>query len=317
MNSRMCASWLVSDVRQECATRGGLVASSRLKTSSSCWRSGSARYVRTRESIPRSALRLQHESHDWNIDTGYAFAATNPAWPGPRFGSPSGSSGRGAAVHGPHPEPQAQINLVVWHFLLDSIRRTALLELEVKQLRHDIDSIKRASMKLGVRHPALRLEVAGGAEAHCRGLATALSARHQVEISHLRARLHHLEEPLSGGHRHGRRLRSRAIATARRTHRRFAAISDLVFRDDAHADDERRWIVENGRCRRISSGDRDARDIDLFLFYSFRYYSAAMGAGGGPRSRGARTNRRGRPGRAAWRFRRPVSIRSRLFVPDA
>ena len=39
---------------------------------------------------------------------------------------------------------QAQINLVVWHFLLDSIDRTLLLELEVKKLQHEIDALKRA-----------------------------------------------------------------------------------------------------------------------------------------------------------------------------
>jgi hypothetical protein len=38
---------------------------------------------------------------------------------------------------------QAQINLVEWYFLQDSVRRTLHLELEVRRLQHEIELLKR------------------------------------------------------------------------------------------------------------------------------------------------------------------------------
>jgi len=39
---------------------------------------------------------------------------------------------------------QAQINLVEWYFLQDSVRRTLHLELEVRRLQHEIELLKRS-----------------------------------------------------------------------------------------------------------------------------------------------------------------------------
>ena len=136
-------------------------------------------------------------------------------------------------------------------------------------------------MKLAFVIQRYGLEVAGGAEAHCRGLATALGSRHQVEVlttcalDYITWKNHY---PAGTETVDGLKV-TRYRNSQTRNIDRFAAISDLVFRDAHTADDERRWIVENGPVspdlvRAIAT----RRDIDLFLFYSFRYYTAAMGA---------------------------------------
>ena len=93
---------------------------------------------------PRLGARLQQESHDWNIDTAYWIRTTRTG--------PAGAAVRlGKRIVRPFVRlytdhilnRQAQINLVVWHFLLDSVRRTLLLELEIKKLRHEVDALKR------------------------------------------------------------------------------------------------------------------------------------------------------------------------------
>ena len=101
-------------------------------------------YVAEARIDPKLGDRLRHESHDWNIDTAYWIRSSR-----------TGAAGAAIRVAKQVVRPfvrlytdhilnrQAQINLVVWHFLLDSIRRTLLLELEVKKLQHEIDTLKR------------------------------------------------------------------------------------------------------------------------------------------------------------------------------
>ena len=93
---------------------------------------------------PKLGARLLHESHDWNIDTAYQIRSERTG--------PGGSAVRLAKrvvrpfvrLYTDHIlNRQAQINLVVWHFLLDSVRRTLLLELEVKKLQSEIETLKR------------------------------------------------------------------------------------------------------------------------------------------------------------------------------
>jgi hypothetical protein len=101
-------------------------------------------YIAEARIDPKLGDRLRHESHDWNIDTGYWIRTTR-----------TGVSGSAVTLAKRVVRPfvrlytdhilnrQAQINLVVWHFLLDSVRRTLLLELEVKKLQHEIDTLKQ------------------------------------------------------------------------------------------------------------------------------------------------------------------------------
>lgn len=101
------------------------------------------RYIADAKIDPKLGDRLRHDSHDWNIDSGYQIRTTRTG--------PGGAAIRFAKrlvrpfvrLYTDHVfNRQAQINLVVWHFLLDSIDRTLRLELEVKKLQHEIDSLK-------------------------------------------------------------------------------------------------------------------------------------------------------------------------------
>ena len=136
-------------------------------------------------------------------------------------------------------------------------------------------------MKLAFVVQRYGLEVAGGAEAHCRGLVTALRDRHSVEVlttcalDYLTWRNHYPEGRAVVDDVPVMRYRN----AQERDLRRFGAISDLVFHESHAREDEQQWILENGPVspdlvRAVSS----RRDVDLFVFYSYRYYTASMGA---------------------------------------
>jgi hypothetical protein len=93
---------------------------------------------------PKLGDRLQHESHDWNIDTGYWIRTTRTGLGGAAVRWAKHAVRPFVRLYTDHIlNRQAQVNLVVWHFLLDSVRRTLLLELEVKKLQHQIDELKQ------------------------------------------------------------------------------------------------------------------------------------------------------------------------------
>ena len=101
-------------------------------------------YIADAKIDPRLGDRLRHDSHDWNISSDYRIRTR-------RRGAGGGLIRFGKRIVRPFVRlytdhifnRQAQINLVVWHFLLDSIDRTLRLELEVKKLQHEIDGLKR------------------------------------------------------------------------------------------------------------------------------------------------------------------------------
>ena len=136
-------------------------------------------------------------------------------------------------------------------------------------------------MKLAFVIQRYGLEVAGGAEAHCRGLVQALKARHQIEVLTTCA----LDYITWKNHYPPGTTTVDDVAVTRypnsreRNMERFAAISDLVFNDDHTINDERRWIEENGPVSpELIKAIGSRRDIDFFMLYSYRYYSAAIGA---------------------------------------
>ena len=101
-------------------------------------------YVAEAKIDPKLGDRLRHESHDWNIDTAYWIRSSRPGAAGAAIRLAKQVVRPFVRLYTDHIlNRQAQINLVVWHFLLDSIRRTLLLELEVKKLQHEIDTLKR------------------------------------------------------------------------------------------------------------------------------------------------------------------------------
>jgi hypothetical protein len=101
-------------------------------------------YIADARIDPRLGDRLRHESHDWNIDTGYGIRSDRPGIAGTAVRAAKRAVRPFVRLYTDHIlNRQAQINLVVWHFLLDSIRRTLLLELEIKKMQHEIDALKR------------------------------------------------------------------------------------------------------------------------------------------------------------------------------
>jgi glycosyltransferase involved in cell wall biosynthesis len=125
------------------------------------------------------------------------------------------------------------------------------------------------------------LEVAGGAELHCRWLAERLAQRHHVEVFATRA-LDYLEwrnhyprgTEVVGGipvHRH----------TVRRTRnaRKFASLSNLCFHETHSREEEEAWVRENGPFspELVRKVRRSRSDFDRFLFYCYRYYQSYHG----------------------------------------
>ena len=125
------------------------------------------------------------------------------------------------------------------------------------------------------------LEVAGGSELHCRWLAGRLAARHQVRVVTTTA-LDYLEwanhYPPGGAVVDGIPVTRHRVERPRSI-RRFAALSERVFDDDEHTrDDEIAWVEENGPfVPALVRALPALRDIDLFIFYSYRYYQTFFG----------------------------------------
>jgi glycosyltransferase involved in cell wall biosynthesis len=141
-------------------------------------------------------------------------------------------------------------------------------------------------VKIGVVIHRYGAEVAGGSEAHARGLVSGLRGRHDVEVlttcalDYVSWRNHY---PPGTAFVDGVAV-TRYPNAGERHEKRFAAISDLVFHDAHTPDDEERWLRENGP---LSPALIDAvgarRDLDALIVYSYRYFSAsaALRAAGG------------------------------------
>jgi glycosyltransferase involved in cell wall biosynthesis len=124
------------------------------------------------------------------------------------------------------------------------------------------------------------LEVAGGAELHCRLLARALAKEHTVSVETTTAldyvtwQNHYPPGPAEVD---GIRL-TRHPVTAERSERRFALLSDRVFHEDHIRKDEELWVRENGPLSpALVRGVEARRDVDLFVFYCYRYYPSFFG----------------------------------------
>jgi glycosyltransferase involved in cell wall biosynthesis len=130
------------------------------------------------------------------------------------------------------------------------------------------------------------LEVAGGAELHCRLLAQSLRGDHEVTVETTTAldyitwRNHY---PPGTSEVEGI-LVTRHPVKRERHERRFAMASDRVFHEDHTPEDEALWVRENGPLspglvRSVAA----RRDVDLFIFYCYRYHPTFEGL---PRVRG-------------------------------
>ena len=123
-------------------------------------------------------------------------------------------------------------------------------------------------------------EVTGGAETHCRWLARRLARDLEVEVVTTCA----LDYATWANHYppgvqfvDGLRVTRYPVARPR-SPRDFAFYSDVVFRDRFTREDELRWIEENGPLTpALVAGLSGMRHVELFVFYSYRYYTAFHG----------------------------------------
>ncbi len=123
--------------------------------------------------------------------------------------------------------------------------------------------------------------VAGGSEAHARGLAQELRKTHEVEVLTTCARDYlSWRNEFEPGESvvDGIRVRRYPVRKTRDL-ARFAAVSDHVFHELHGREDEERWIVENGPfCPDLVDAIRRRAEIDFFLCYSYRYFTGVKGA---------------------------------------
>jgi glycosyltransferase involved in cell wall biosynthesis len=124
------------------------------------------------------------------------------------------------------------------------------------------------------------VEVTGGAETHCRWLAGRLARTHEVEVVTTCA-LEYNEWrnhfPPGTSSVEGIRVTRHPVARPRDP-RTFALYSDIVFRDHHTPEDERTWIEQNGPYSpSLVASLTDLEGVDLFLFYSYRYYTTFVG----------------------------------------
>jgi glycosyltransferase involved in cell wall biosynthesis len=123
--------------------------------------------------------------------------------------------------------------------------------------------------------------IAGGSEAHARGLAQELRRSHEVEVLTTTARDYLTwRNEFEAGESLVDRIRVTRFPVQRpRDLGRFAAVSDHVFNEAHNRDDEERWIIENGPvCPDLIDEISKRADVDFFLCYSYRYFTGIKGA---------------------------------------
>ncbi len=91
----------------------------------------------------RLAARLLHESHDWNTDTYYEIRTLRPGLMGVAVRFAKVLVRPVVRLYTYHiMKRQSQLNLAVWHVLLDSVERSVALEMEVRRLRKEVQDLK-------------------------------------------------------------------------------------------------------------------------------------------------------------------------------
>jgi glycosyltransferase involved in cell wall biosynthesis len=123
--------------------------------------------------------------------------------------------------------------------------------------------------------------IAGGSEAHGRGLAEALRSTHDIEILTTCARdyVFWTNEFEPGQTTVGGLKVTRYPVKKPRDPARFGAVSDHVFHEPHDREAEERWIIENGPWSpELVAATKTRTDVDFFLFYSYRYFTSAKGA---------------------------------------
>lgn len=91
----------------------------------------------------RIASRMLQESHDWNTDTGYQIRTDRPGFPGVLIKSVKHVIRPFVRLYTDHIlKRQSQLNLAMWHVLLDSVEKSVSLEMEIRRLQKDVQDLK-------------------------------------------------------------------------------------------------------------------------------------------------------------------------------
>ena len=94
----------------------------------------------------RIAGRLLQESHDWNIDTGYRIRTDRKGLSGALIRAVKFVVRPLVRLYTDHIlKRQAQLNLALWHVLLDSVEHGVSLEVEVRRLQKEVLDLKGRS----------------------------------------------------------------------------------------------------------------------------------------------------------------------------
>jgi glycosyltransferase involved in cell wall biosynthesis len=124
------------------------------------------------------------------------------------------------------------------------------------------------------------LEVAGGAELHCRWIAEQAAQRHTVEVFTTRAVDHELWTPgYPTGTTAVNGIPVHRFDVTPRDPRRLAALSRRVFDRPHTREDEEAWVRANGPYSPSlveAVAAAEAR-FDAFVFFSYRYYHCYFG----------------------------------------
>ncbi len=91
----------------------------------------------------RIASRLLQESHDWNTDTGYQIRTDRPGLSGVLIKSVKHVIRPFVRLYTDHIlKRQSQLNLAMWHVLLDSVEKSVSLEVEIRRLKKEVQDLK-------------------------------------------------------------------------------------------------------------------------------------------------------------------------------
>jgi len=131
-------------------------------------------------------------------------------------------------------------------------------------------------MKLGLVVQRYGLDIAGGAELHCRLIAEHLSEQHQVEVFTTCARdyVTWKNEYEVGTERIEGVTVHRFPVRSGRSIRRFEDVQNLVFHGHNDREMEELWVRENGPyCPRLLRALKGRSDIDVWIMFSYRYWT--------------------------------------------
>lgn len=92
---------------------------------------------------PGLAARMLHESHDWNTDTGYEIRTRRSGVAGALLRAAKFVVRPFVRLYTDHIlNRQSQLNLAMWHVLLDSVEHSATLEMEIRKLRQEVRELR-------------------------------------------------------------------------------------------------------------------------------------------------------------------------------